>query len=92
MDRIEIDAQTGAVTVVELTTEEESAALASQALWVSLNTLDLRAARAIDSIDRLQFEHLFDLENRTRILELKAPITVAQYRQALINRWKALNS
>lgn len=53
--------------------------------------LDRRAQTAIDSTDRLQFEHLFELENRTRVLEVKLPITRAQYRDALIARWKQLN-
>jgi putative heme iron utilization protein len=52
---------------------------------------DQDAAFAIDGIDRLQFEHLFDLENRTRAIEGQPQITRAQYRNALINRWKALN-
>jgi hypothetical protein len=52
---------------------------------------DRDAIAAIDGIDRLQFEHLFDLENRTRTIEGQPTITRAQYRQALINRWKALN-
>lgn len=91
MDRIEINVLTGVRTLVPLTPTEEAAALAQKAAWDADNTLELRAGRAIDAIDRLQFEHLFDLENRTRVLELKAPITRAQYRTALITRWKELN-
>src|SRR5262245_28450439 len=53
--------------------------------------LDHRATEFIDAQDRLQFEHLFDLENRVRALEGKLPITRAVYRQALIDRWKLLN-
>jgi hypothetical protein len=53
--------------------------------------LDRRAALAIDGVDRLQFEHLFDLENRLRALEGLPTVTRAQYRQALMNRWKLLN-
>jgi hypothetical protein len=53
---------------------------------------DEDAVKAIDGMDRLQFEHLFDLENRTRVLEAKAPITRAQYRDALITRWKQIHS
>lgn len=52
---------------------------------------DLQAAAAVDGVDRLQFEHLFDLENRMRAQESLAAITRAQYRTALINRWKAIN-
>lgn len=52
---------------------------------------DADAIAAIDGIDRLQFEHLFNLENRTRVLELKTPITKAQYRDALIAKWKEIN-
>ena len=52
---------------------------------------DAAAIRAIDGIDRLQFEHLFDIENWKREKDGLAPITKAQYRNALINRWKELN-
>lgn len=55
-------------------------------------TLDELAVRHVDAIDRLQFEHLFDLENRMRAQESLGAITRAQYRTALINRWKTLNS
>jgi hypothetical protein len=54
--------------------------------------LDRKAARAIDTIDRLQFEHLFDLENRMRTQEALSAITRVQYRSALIARWKALQA
>jgi hypothetical protein len=57
--------------------------------WVVV--YDKKAAKAIDGIDRLQFEHLFDLENRMRAREGLVAISSAQYRTALINRWKALN-
>jgi hypothetical protein len=53
---------------------------------------DTRAQRYIDGLDRLWFEVNFDQENRVRALEGKAAITRAQYRDALINRWKALQS
>lgn len=91
MDRIEVNVRTGEVRNITLTPAEQAAALAQKAAWDADNTQDKRAARAIDAMDRLQFEHLFDLENRTRILELKTPITRAQYRQALIDKWKTLN-
>jgi hypothetical protein len=66
---------------------------------------DSDAAAAIDGIDLLQFEHLFLLENEKRDIKAKlnqllpgtyppadvAQITRAQYRTALINRWKTLN-
>jgi hypothetical protein len=52
---------------------------------------DRLAASAIDGMDRLQFEHLFELENRMRAQEGLGEITRAQYRTALINRWKQLN-
>ena len=92
MIRVEFDLQTGECKEITLTPEEETAALAQKSAWDAENTLDKRAARAVDGIDRLQFEHLFDLENRTRVLELKAQITKAQYRDALIARWKTLNA
>lgn len=91
MIRLEYSFKTGVLREITLTPEEQTQALALKAAWDAENTQDKRAARAIDSIDRLQFEHLFDLENRTRILELKTPITKAQYRQALIDKWKTLN-
>lgn len=56
-----------------------------------LQLKDEDAVKAIDGIDRLQFEHLFRLENRTRALEGKLAITKAQYRDALIAEWKTLN-
>lgn len=91
MTRTEINVQTGEIKVITLTPNEETAALALKTAWDAANTQDIRAAIAIDAIDRLQFEHLFDLENRTRALELKVAITRAQYRDALITRWKTLN-
>jgi len=54
-------------------------------------THDARAARAVDGTDRLQYEHLFELENRMRVLEGSPTVSAAQYRTALINRWKQLN-
>lgn len=54
-------------------------------------TKDDLAAAASDAIDRLQFDVLFNVENRIRALESKAAITRAQYRDALIARWKVLN-
>lgn len=55
-------------------------------------TVDERAARKVDSLDRLQFEVLFNHENRIRALEGKASITAAQFRDALIARWKEITS
>jgi len=52
---------------------------------------DSDAAGAIDGMDRLQFEHLFDLENRMRAQESQPQITRAQYRNALIAKWKTLH-
>jgi len=52
---------------------------------------DQDAALAIDGMDRLQFEHLFDLENRMRAVEAQPQITRAQYRNALIAKWKTLH-
>lgn len=92
MNRIECNLQTGELKEITLTAEEETAALAQKAAWDEENTQDKRAARAVDGIDRLQFEHLFDLENRTRVLEGKSLITREQYRNALIARWKTLYS
>ena len=89
---IEHNCVTGETTSREYTQAELDAIAATKADWDAANTLDIRAVRAIDGIDRLQFEHLFDLENRTRVLELKTPISKEQYRNALIARWKALNS
>lgn len=88
---VELNIQTGEVVSRPYTKAEQDSIALAKAEWDADNTLDKRAIRAIDGMDRLQFEHLFDLENRTRALEFKAPITRAQYRQALINRWKELN-
>lgn len=109
MDRVEFNVMTGLSTLVTLTPEEESAALARQAAIDADNTQDKRAARAVDSIDLLQFAHLFLLENEKRDIKATlnqlliagglpakysaadtAQITQAQYRTALINRWKTL--
>lgn len=91
MIRIEVNLTTGERKEITLTPEEEAVALQQKAAWDAENTLDKRAIRAIDGLDRLQFEHLFNLENRTRVLELKTPITRLQYREALINLWKSIN-
>jgi hypothetical protein len=91
MDRLEINLTTGVRSVVTLTPTEETAAIAQQAAWDADNTQDKRAGRAIDGMDRLQFEHLFDLENRVRVLEARPQITRIQYRDALIAKWKTLN-
>lgn len=78
-------------SVVYLSQEEVDAAQLRTAAEAAYNSLDNRAIRAIDSTDRLQYEHLFELENRIRVLESRPTVTAAQYRQALINRWKELN-
>lgn len=68
-------------------------------------TQDVRAALSIDSVDRLQFDVLFQHENHIRALRAlintiipgsftlaqASQITRAQFRDALIDRWKALN-
>lgn len=90
-DRIEVDTQTGQSRTVPLTPEEEAAAIARATAEAAANTPDAEGARAVDAIDRLDFEVDFDQENRIRALELKAPITRSQYRDALIARWKVLN-
>jgi hypothetical protein len=54
-------------------------------------TADQKAAGATDSITQLEFDVLFNQENRIRTLEGKASITRVQYRDALIARWKVLN-
>jgi hypothetical protein len=91
MIRVEFNLQTGERNEVTLTPEEESSALAQSVAWEAENTIDKRAERFIDGIDRLQFEHLFNLENRTRVLEARSQITKAQYRDMLIVKWKELN-
>jgi len=48
------------------------------------------AKMRVDGMDLLQNKVLFDHENRIRALEGAAPVTVAQFRTALINRMKAL--
>lgn len=54
-------------------------------------SVDERATVHVDSIDRLEFEVAFDMENRIRAIEAKPALTRAQYRTALISRWKTLN-
>lgn len=91
MDRLEINLQTGERKVVLLTPEEEAAALASQAAWDADNTLDKRATRYIDGLERVQFRLLFRHENALRALQGQPQVTAAQFRQFLIDDWKALN-
>lgn len=92
MERLEIDVTFRTRRLVELTPVEETAALMQKAAWDIANTPEKRAERAIDALDRLQFEHLFDLENRVRALEGRFAVTRAQYRNALINRWIELHA
>jgi len=54
-------------------------------------TQDQLASGCIDGMDRLQLDAIFNHENRIRTLEGKTAITVAQFRDALIARWKVLN-
>jgi hypothetical protein len=54
-------------------------------------TADQLGAAAADGMDKLNFDVNFDQENRIRVLEGKAAITKAQYKNALIARWKILN-
>jgi hypothetical protein len=54
-------------------------------------TQDERAQAAVDAKDRLLFEINYDQEIRLRVLEGKAAITRAQYRDALIAEWKRQN-
>ena len=51
---------------------------------------EIKSAIEAGNINRLLFELNFDQENRIRALESKAMITKAQYRNALVTRWKAL--
>lgn len=50
----------------------------------------IRQAFEADKVRRLLFELNFDQEERLRVLESKPVITKAQYRDALITKWKAL--
>lgn len=88
MVRHEYNVTTGELKEITLSPDEEAAALAQTVAWNAQHTPDILAAQAIDRMDRLQFKHLFNLENRMRVIEGKQPITVAVYRQALIDEWK----
>lgn len=90
--RIEVNVVTGEVIVQSMTQEELAEAAARRAIWDAENTLDNRAARAVDAQERLIFEIHFDAENRLRSIEGRPSITRAQYRDALISRWKTINS
>jgi hypothetical protein len=62
--------------------------------WItpsSATIQDMKAQSSIDAEDRLLFEINFDQENRIRAIEGKEAITRAQYRDALVARWKQLN-
>lgn len=66
---------------------------------------DVRSALFVDGVDRLQFDVLFTQENSIRALRTlintllpgsftaaqASQVTRAQFRDALITRWKALN-
>ena len=88
--RIICNVITGEVKTEPLTQEEIDAALAKKAAEDEYNSLDNRAVRVVDSTDRLWFDVNFNQENRIRVLEGKATITKAQYRDALIAAYKAL--
>jgi hypothetical protein len=103
---VETNVLTGEVKQIVLTPAEEAAALARQAALDADNTQDKRARRAIDGMDRIQFELIFGLTNDVR--ELRATINILrpgsftvgqasqiradQFTDALIARWKALNA
>jgi hypothetical protein len=79
--------------------------LVDQAVRPPAPTKDELAAAASDSLDRLQFDVMFTAENNMREVRSwinvlrpgtftaaqAAQITAAQYRNALIARWKVLN-
>lgn len=85
------DINTGITTQVPETPAELAAAVIATAQETAFNTQDNKAGRAADGVDRLLFDVLFTHENRIRVLEGSAAITQAQFRTALINRWKVLN-
>lgn len=85
------DIKTGITSQVPETPEELAAAVIATAAEVAFNTPDNKASRSIDGEDRVIFDALFTHENRIRVLEGSAAITQAQFRTALINRWKVLN-
>jgi hypothetical protein len=59
--------------------------------WVlDQSKVEERMAAEVDAKDRLLFEINFDQENRIRALEGKNAVTRAQYRDALIARWRLL--
>lgn len=90
MNRLELNVQTGEVKVISLTQAELDAASAAKAAEDAFNAPDSVAARQVDATDRLWFEVNFNQENRVRVLEGRAQITKAQYRDALIAVYRAL--
>ena len=88
--KTEINVQTGAISQVPLTPEEQAYNEAERAREAAENTPDALADKRITNFDRLMFEINFDQENRVRALEGKAAITRLQYRNALINVYKGL--
>lgn len=89
MFRIECDCTTGEAKTVELTPEEESAALATQAEWDAANTgLSGPWMRKTGSYSRST-----SIRNRASAFwKGKPAITRVQYRDALIAEWKRWNS
>jgi hypothetical protein len=75
----------------EATPEQRAAAQSVVDSFDPTITQDDLAACAIDRIDPLMFDALLTNENKHRALELKQPLTPAEFRAALIARWKALN-
>jgi hypothetical protein len=57
----------------------------------SAAVIDAKASLAIDATERLQFDVMFNHENRLRVLEGRQQVTQSVFRQALIDRWKQLN-
>jgi hypothetical protein len=81
---------------LQLSPEQEAARAAEEAAKTASDAAatdpDNQGAAAVDAQDRLLFEVCFDMENRMRAREGKGAITRAQYRDALIARWKQLNA
>lgn len=92
MQRIECNVLTGEVKLVELTDKEIADAQARTAAEAAANHPDVLAPKAVHAMDRLYFQYLFLLDNRTRALEGAPALTESQFREQMIALWKLINA
>jgi hypothetical protein len=75
----ETQVKEGPVVVIEVDRVVETYTLRPK----TAGELDVEKEAKLDAVDALQLKVSFDIENRVRVLEGKAPVTAQQYRAAL---------